>query len=160
MAQIGNMTQAEVRSAVMAFMESEPGGWAEPWRVVYGAAAQILGSTPGYHPGAKFDGQVKRALNKLADDGELVKLPRGTHSPRGNYLDTPQYYTRASYQRATAEADAVAASADETRLRWAAVHDRLTHRLRHAGIEVQGKPGEPVQLNLETWERVLTEWAR
>jgi hypothetical protein len=98
----------------------------------------------------RFYGQVKRALDALAASGTLVKISKGQKGVRGFTEDKPNYYTPAQYERAVAAVQAERSAAEETRIRWEAVHEDL----ERFGLTPSSAKGSPVSLSLEMWERI------
>lgn len=123
---------ADVRQAVARHMAAV--GAAEASEV-YHALGRELGTMDASHPGRhaspwdRFRGQVRRALNELANRGELVKESYPRQAGIGSW-QPPQYLTRElAVQR---EQRAREREAEETRQReWA---EETTERFSQLGI--------------------------
>lgn len=100
----------------------------------------------------RFDGQVRRAFDKLADQGALRKAAAGKPGPDGRetYRRDVRYYTPETWDAAARQAEADRASADAERARWEAVHDWL----EGLGLESIKPRGREARLALEDWEKL------
>jgi hypothetical protein len=135
----------EVLAAVRTVMAEKDSG--ESW-LICGAVAKVL-KTDILNAGGwkrryadKLNGQVSRALNALADGGELVKRTNGRY---------PVFYTLSAWTQYQAERDHERQAAARVSARWEAVSDWL----RGQDIPMDQRPGEPVSLSLEAWEKLL-----
>lgn len=93
-----DLPAAKVNETVLAvLLEEGATGWRSKHTVCQLAAQRLGGDQYGF--GNKFDGQVSRALNKLADDPRFVKIGKGDHYPqlsgdtRSGYGGEPQWAT-------------------------------------------------------------------
>lgn len=109
----------------------------------------------------RFEGQVTRALNKLADDAEIRKVGRGQVGPDGSHAsNSAHYYSFAAWDAAAKQQAEKQAQAAEAKAAWAAVYDRLEAAgfTPHA-VSVQGwrseARGRAVYLDLEDMQRLL-----
>jgi len=97
--------------------------------------------------------QVRRALDELCgSQGKLVKVGRGMYHPSGAYEAGATYYPIANYERADAAAKAAFRERDELARAWASLHARLTA----LGFSVVSTKGQPVTLDLDGWEEMVT----
>ena len=125
-----------------------------PWSWGFAIAKQLQVYTGEFY-GKRFDAQVKRMLNRLAEEHELVKVAtRGGLYPdgSGNYTRDPMFYTRAAWDAATLAAEVKREHERETARRWADVRDRLNA----AGYPVSSGGSSP-QLELAVWQRLLRD---
>jgi hypothetical protein len=154
-AQLDHETYADVveatRTAILDYI-GEHGLCIETWRAEHVVARQF-GHDGYYHPGAKFAGQVKRALNQLAADGVLVKVGRGEQYPSGSTAWVhPAYFTPESFAEAERRATESQDAEDAEQARW----DRVSAILTAQGFEhTPGSVGEGsvlIAATLEAWE--------
>jgi hypothetical protein len=106
----------------------------------------------GHYARHRFEGQVTRALNSLARDGELRKVGAGTRGPGGQMTGQHEawFYTPDAWAGAEARTAERAAGDKAMEARAEAVLDGL------AGLGVCARPrNEWVYLDLESAERLL-----
>lgn len=97
-----------------------------------------------------FAGRVQRALEKLAGDGVLVKVPGGSGTlPDGTSktVTWAHYYTPDAFKAAQARGERAHAERIAAARRWA----DIVIRLAKAGIEMDGGH----RLSQDSWERLL-----
>lgn len=144
------VTAADIRPALAAYMAGEDPA-AELWRI-YDDLAKAMGmdfTDPRYPGGyrqvtgavSRFNGQVLRALNEMAEAGTLVKRGRQRHLR----FVTPE--------RAAKLEKAVQEERESEQLRRDRVL-KVKRRLAALGIEVLASH-YPVQLPEASWERLL-----
>lgn len=140
------MKYSEVLAAVRAYMS--PGSHASATEVVIRLADQSgidiqPNSWSGYRrtKGQLFDGQVRRALNQLADGGELIKRIE-THVGRKKEA---VYYTPDVLAQREADRNARIAAAERRR-------ELVEQRLDDHGL--QGLMAQ-THVTLDDWEKIL-----
>jgi hypothetical protein len=148
-------TAAEVRAAVRVYIGDN--AEIELWRAYDGIARRTgvnlnAGTSWGQAVASKFRGQVRRALDQLAGDDELVKVGRNGIGPDGfefgqAYAGEPRYFTPAGYDQAKRDAEATRAQREFERKR----NERLWDDLTTLGFPPLGDPlferGKPPQLS-------------
>lgn len=155
-AHLDNETFADVLDATRLYVTDycDEYAFVESWRADHGVARQF-GHDGFYHPGRKFAGQVKRALDRLVEDGTLIKVARGERHPGGGTASVhPGYYTPESWARSEARA-ATEAEADRVEaLHWSEVREALRRAeiTGYDGIDLGS--GEP-RLTLEAWQGLV-----
>jgi hypothetical protein len=105
----------------------------------------------------KFLGQVTRALNKLAEAGELIKVGRDQQDPWGRTASNEVwYYTPQGWDAATAEAAQQREAQLQAARRWETIHDRLSALGAHPATECSAaaRQREP-ELTARNYERLL-----
>lgn len=136
-------------------------GGFEVYHVTHDVARRLGSSTTfpqnDFRAGAVYDrfiGRCKRALDKLAADGELVRFGDGDRLPSGqmNYRSV-RYYTPETVSAAEAERDRKQAEADAIRARW----DAVSGKLANLGYFWSGD-GTDHKLSLADWEQLLGQW--
>lgn len=109
---------------------------------------------------ARFRGQVRRALERLAADGTLVKVGRTGKGPDGYrftamFTGDPRYLTPAAYEAAKDRDAAAGAERARTWCRWSVLWDKLEALGYHPlGTEADGR-GKEVHLGLDDWEALV-----
>lgn len=154
----------EVREAVVGFIGDFPAdtSYIEVVRayedVMRRMSLDLTGQNVGGYwrePTAQRDklwNQVRRALDELCgSQGKLVKVGRGMHHPSGAYESATAYYPMANYERADAAAKESFRARDELAAAWVDVHSRL----EDLGFAVYSTKGQPVALDLDSWQRML-----
>ena len=145
---LDSLTPAEILPAVLA--EVRKRGHAE-WSDVATPVAGALDSSY-VNTGAKyrwdtqkiqvrFEGRVKRALQKLADEGKLVR------KDNAGYRGAPMYYTPEKWAEQQAEAEKRLQDKRTEVARW----DRIRDRLGEQGFVLNEHQG----LRAGSWERLL-----
>lgn len=127
----------------------------EPWRArgELGArlrvnlAADTRELRAGY---ASFSNQVLNALNKLADEGFLVKVGKNQPGPSGGRISTARFYRPELWERLKAQAEAERAAAIADYARWQAVAAQL-EQLGFGEILPQYRPQSE---KVKEWERL------
>ncbi len=94
--------------------------------------ATALGHDAGEWPGDTFAGQVKRALNALAQDGTIIKVPRGERLPWGGPADEPHYYLPEQYAREVEQGVSATAKREAAAQR----REALVARAEELGLDV------------------------
>lgn len=154
MRQLDTLTPAEIKAAIPeVFPES---GHAQSYQVVW-AVAEKLGSgnqaVPQGYTGnrvqERYTGRVKRALDALAAEGTLVKVPAGDRLPDGRpqSIREVRYYTPAAFEAATAAHAVRQAAGAQEKARWEKVAERL------GAVDVA--LGNGGSLTLDDWENLL-----
>ena len=145
---------AEVRDAVAALMPEL--GYAENDHVFIGQVMRKLGAresgddSSGYRDWRyeqdreKFNGQVVRALNALAADGTLRKVPRGEPLPSGSWGRGSCWLTPEAWEKAEKEGLERKQAEEEAAARW----QRISERAGALGILLPS-PQEPGARALE-----------
>jgi hypothetical protein len=107
----------------------------------------------------RFRGQVRSALNQLAEAGELCKVGKDRTGPEGyqfTYGSDPHYYTPAAYEQAKTDDRAVRAQRDFERER----NERLWDDLEALGYPPLGdrrfEYGKPPQLSPDRMAGLIT----
>lgn len=97
---------AEVVERTREVVKISQGDWIMSDYAFCAAVAEPLGVKPGtaggYREQAEWDsfcGQVGRALEKLAEEGDLVKVSRGQCGPDGQVRAYNRFYLPARYQQ-------------------------------------------------------------
>lgn len=144
----------DVREAVLDVMLDIGDG--ENYRVARGVAEKLktdVLSAGGFrrHLADKLGGQITRALNSLASESILVKLAKGSRDLYGNYVNNAVYYTPKAFAQAEDTARKYLAEETARRQRWEVISDKLTSE----SIPMDQRPGEPVVLGLDAWEKLL-----
>lgn len=152
MTDAGRVHYRAVKAQVAKCMEAE--GWCEGHLLIT-RVGQALGLGPDW-PGMRLAGQVRRVADQLTEEGALVKIGRGCHHPGGAYENATSYYTPDAYIAAHKRAAKEEAERRADRKRW----DAVRQDLETCGYRAGGVPGEPVVLDLETWERLVCEALR
>ena len=152
MTDAGRVRYPAVKAQVAECMETE--GWCEGNLLIM-RVGQAIGLGPGW-PGMRLAGQVRRAADQLTEEGALVKIGRGHHHPGGACERATSYYTPGAYIAAHERAAKEEAERRAERKRW----DAVRQDLETCGYRAAGAPGEPVVLDLETWERLVCEALR
>lgn len=116
-----DLSAAIVNETVLSvLLEEGATGWRSKHSICQSAAKQLGGEQYGF--GDKFDGQVGRALNKLAEDPRFVKIGKGEHFPtiegdtRSGYGGEPQWATveyQAKCQAAVEKSEAARKAVEE-----------------------------------------------
>lgn len=102
----------------------------------------------------RFTGRVKRALDKLAADGVLVRYGDGDRLPNGNTnYRSVRYYTPEAVREAETERDRKQAALDAISQRW----DAVSGKLANLGYFWSGD-GTDHKLSLADWEQLLGQW--
>jgi len=99
----------------------------------------------------KFSGQVKRALDKVAGEGGLVRIGKNQTLPTGGWSSGVHYFTPAAAEKADRERqerDAVRAAVDA---RVKSVGERLVK----LGIRSPNRVADGVSIDLDSWELLL-----
>lgn len=145
-------TVAQVRDVTERFFDDM--GHGMRWEVTWWVSEQFKDKrkrTTNFNGGlaTRFCGQVVRALDAMAADGKLVKVPdEGSHREAG-------YYTPAYREEVLAEAARQRAERDGIAARWVAVHRVLEALGDELGFAVYSRGGVPAELGLEGWETLI-----
>jgi hypothetical protein len=102
----------------------------------------------------RLEGQVKRALDKLADDQHVqlvIRVKPGERTPDGFKPRWTRYYIPEAHAAIKAAYDAKRQQHADTRSRWAEVTDKLS---RVVGPVTKDHVGRPV-LTLEQYQEIL-----
>jgi hypothetical protein len=149
----------DVRAGVAAFVAEQPeDGTSFEVSVAYSAAAYAAvdgGVVSLSRPEQdRMWGQVKRELDYLAGRAgghALVKVGKGQYHPAGWQEHGAAYYTPRNYELAGERAKSQWRERDELERRWTVVRARVIAR----GIAVESAAGQPVQLAVGEWEKML-----
>jgi hypothetical protein len=120
----------------------------------------VLSNGSGYsyaqrYADTRFQGQVKRAFDRLAWDGELRKAGAGTTGPDGRRVsrNDVRYYTPAAWDAAVARYEEAKAIRKEMALAWEKIHSRLLLLgISNSACYQDGAP----HLDLDSWDRLVT----
>jgi len=99
-----------------------------------------------------FCGQVSRAMNKLADEGLIVKVSRGDRTPDGYTAKSVRYYMPDRFAALQAEHKQKQQEHAETRARWAEVTSKLERIV--GPVKVVDHLQRPM-LTLDQWNEIL-----
>jgi len=119
-------THQQVTDALAQWAATEE-DWPRRTVTAMWAVVRQLGydDTANLHMPGKFQRQVKRGLEALADSGQLVKVGRGSRTPDGRAVAQPLWYSPQTHQAAT-DAARVQQRADAAEgERWQAINDAL-----------------------------------
>lgn len=127
---LDELTGAEITGALRDLMPAQ--GRAE-WYQVLDEVAERLGSSRAHLrtyrdqvTSDRFADRVKRALNKLAEEGELIKVGKGQRTPLGQYMGNgAMYYTPVAFAKEQVEGEQERAARKASDQRWAEVAARL-----------------------------------
>lgn len=100
------------------------------------------------HAEESWTGRVRRALDKLADDGLIVKVKRDGRLPDGSCASGTTYYSHKAYAEAEDKAQARRTAAEVEAATWRQIRDRLA-----SGPGVQLAPSGT--LSLDDWLQLL-----
>jgi hypothetical protein len=152
---LGDLKPAEILAAVREVAKTREGGF-ESYHIADAVAKScdsstqnivISGRQRGYILDAYY-GRLKRALDKLAEAGELERYGADTITPdRKRTHRTVVYFTPAEAEKARKKAAGEAEKANELKLAWDVVYGRM----RALGIEPNSNGG----LGLTDWMRLL-----
>jgi hypothetical protein len=153
----GAQVLAAAREAVASVKpEDDPIVW---YGALHVAVARDLGVDLGHgadpygHARDSLGGQVKRALDKLAEEGALVRYGSRDHKPgRFGWLSGEvAYYTPGQDQLRRAEDAKAADAARATEAAWSDVWDQLDT----LGVASMDPRGRPVRLSLGSWQALI-----
>ena len=155
---------ADVTAAVEDIMNQGSGELWRPWEIDMTAISAAVGAKtnlPG-HLRKLLEDQVTRSLNRLAEQGKLIKYKQGAHLPwakPGTKIHYPCYFTPAAHERVKA------AGEEEERQRTGYVQwrERLMEKLiRDFGIPAKlefyggGDPDKAsVCIDVEGWQKLM-----
>jgi hypothetical protein len=151
-----------VLDAVRKYAETEIGDHYTEIAPVYQAIARQLGVDlysqrwQDRKEGEALFARVGRALNRLADDGVLVKVGKGQEHPSGQRESGAAFYTKSGYAKAVEKGQQQRLAERVERDRWADIRNNLERR----GVHATTAPGQPVQLSLDEWENLLGQLAK
>jgi len=152
MRQLDELTPPEIKAAIPAVFPED--GHAESYQLL-DAVAEKLNSSRDATPGGwqqnrvheRYTGRVKRALDALAAEGDLVRVGSQEGLPDGTNPGGVHYYTPEAFAAAQEKRDKRYAEAQAAKVRWDLVANRLD------AVEVHlNKDGS---LSLEDWEHLL-----
>lgn len=150
--QLDSLTLAEIKQAVAELMPGH--GWAETYMLL-GEVAEHLGSSQHNYPAGytgrvvarRYSGRVKRAMDKLAGEGVLVKAGKDDPKPDGTNNNSVYYYTREAWDAAAARGRQRLAEAEVLEARW----ERVQARLGELEILMPRRG----RLTIDAWEQLL-----
>jgi hypothetical protein len=125
-------------------------GYMDSFRAADEIARMMNVPTRGGAPDGRFARQVVRALNALAAEGTLVKIPRGDYHPGGAYENAAAWYTKDAYAAAMLAAQEAREEQIAVENRWEDVHEAL----HAAGLPARGIRRGPPGLELDGWEQL------
>ena len=110
------------------------------------------GNRAGGRDFERFSGQVRRALDKLAEDGSVVRVGVKERAPDGVRPRWTRYYVPGEYHRIAAEHAEKKARHEQTRARWDLTVERLGRVLGNP-VKVDHL-GRPI-LDPDQWDEIL-----
>jgi hypothetical protein len=99
-----------------------------------------------------FTSQALRALNRLAEEGTLIKVSRGKPGPEGHTLGGTRFYTPDAFAAAERRAQEKRKADTELAGAWLA----LAGRLSSLGITAEVNRQRGLMLDLDGWESLVT----
>lgn len=164
MRDLRHVTPAEIEPAALRAVEEENGrieGYLADDRVAALLGGSVddlrsMGVSPAFRwefaaAQRKWSGRVRRVMDKLADNGALVKVGKDQRTPGGTHAtNTVFYYTPGAYQAEIRRAAEGTQRALEVQRRWEEVQRRLWD-----GPAI--RLGSGGKLSLEDWEKLLIE---
>jgi len=154
MRQLDDLTPAEIKTAVAALMPGQ--GGTQSHQLAHAVAKHLdssLQAVPQGWSGTKvinrYASRLKRALDLLAGDGVIVKVPAGHRLPSGESqgMREVRYYTPEGFAAAKEEGEKRRAEALAVEARWDVVRRRL------GAVDVNLRPNG--SLYLVDWEHLL-----
>lgn len=152
-------TAAEVLTAVRAWLAAGAAGDFELTHRELGELQRLAGfdvfgvrnSWDRTRAEDKFSGQVKRALDKVAAEGALVRIGKNQTLPTGGWSSGVHYFTPAAAEQADRERQEREAGREAERARWTALHEALAA----LGFENCRHTSDGLVLDLDRWEKLV-----
>lgn len=144
-------TREEILAAARTWIASQAPGSFTTQTARYALNSILNGEYLSYDNATEI--LIRKVLDQMAEDGELIKIPKGGTSPDGreNMSRQPRFWTLEAAGAAESEYRTVRAQNEVLRERRARIWDELDRR----DLTPLSPRGEPVLFGVYCWERLL-----